>query len=193
MISYLGCGLKSRENLLVGNSLLESPRLGLWDSSDSDISNQAYLADQRVTVLPMWGEMSGRNSSRKLSIFPSTIFLAHSLDSLKWNSHKEVGVFHSFLRFFQLLSIFHLSLSLCRGLCYIPLCIVPLLTSLVAQTVKASAYNARDPGLIPGWGRSPGEGNGNPLQFSCLENPMDREAWQATVHEVTKSQIQLSE
>ena len=47
------------------------------------------------------------------------------------------------------------------------------LTSLVAQTVKASAYKAEDPGLIPGSGRSSGEGNGNPLQYSCLENPMD--------------------
>ena len=43
--------------------------------------------------------------------------------------------------------------------------------------VKASASNAGDPGLIPGLGRSPGEGNGNPLQYSCLENPMDGEAW----------------
>ena len=42
---------------------------------------------------------------------------------------------------------------------------------------KASAYNAGDPGSIPGLGRSPGEGNGNPLQYPCLENPMDREAW----------------
>ena len=42
---------------------------------------------------------------------------------------------------------------------------------------KASAYNARDLGSIPGSGRSPGEGNGNPLQYSCLENPMDRGAW----------------
>ena len=50
-------------------------------------------------------------------------------------------------------------------------------TSLVAQTVKLSAYNSRDPGLIPGLGRSPGEGNGNPLQYSCLENPMDGGAW----------------
>ena len=52
---------------------------------------------------------------------------------------------------------------------------------------KASAYNAGDPGSIPGSGRSPGEGNGNPLQYSCLENPMDREAWWATVHGVAKS------
>ena len=42
---------------------------------------------------------------------------------------------------------------------------------------KASAYNAGDPGSIPGLGRSPGEGNGNPLQYSCLENPMDGGAW----------------
>ena len=49
--------------------------------------------------------------------------------------------------------------------------------SLVAQMVKASAYNAGDLGSIPGLGRSPGEGNGNPLRHSCLENPMDRGAW----------------
>ena len=50
-------------------------------------------------------------------------------------------------------------------------------TSLVAQTVKVSAYNAGDPGSVPGTGRSPGEGNGNPLQYFCLENHMDGEAW----------------
>ena len=51
---------------------------------------------------------------------------------------------------------------------------------------KASAYNARDLGSIPTLGRSPGEGNGNPLQYSCLENPMDGGAWWATVHGVTE-------
>ena len=60
-----------------------------------------------------------------------------------------------------------------------------------AQTVK-SACSAGEPGSIPGLGISPVEGNGNPLQYSCLENPVDRGAWQATVHEVTKSQSQLS-
>ena len=53
---------------------------------------------------------------------------------------------------------------------------------------KVSACSAGDPGLIPGSGRSPGEGNSNPLQYSCLENPMDGEAWKATVHGVAKSQ-----
>ena len=52
---------------------------------------------------------------------------------------------------------------------------------------KASAYNVGDLGSIPGLGRSPGEGNGNPLQYSCLENPMDGGAWKATVHGVAKS------
>ena len=53
---------------------------------------------------------------------------------------------------------------------------------------KESACNAGDLGLIPGSGRSPGEGNGNPLQYSCLENPMDRGAWWATVLGVAKGQ-----
>ena len=58
---------------------------------------------------------------------------------------------------------------------------------------KESICNVGDLGLIPGSGRSPGEGNGNPLQYSCLENPMDGGAWQATVHGVAKSQTQLSD
>ena len=51
---------------------------------------------------------------------------------------------------------------------------------------KESACDAGDPGSIPGWGRSPGEGNGNPLQYSCLENPMDGGTWQARLHGVTE-------
>ena len=59
--------------------------------------------------------------------------------------------------------------------------------------VKSPACNVGNMNLIPGSGRSPGEGNGNPLQFSCLENPMDRGTWQATVHVVAKSWTQLSD
>ena len=64
---------------------------------------------------------------------------------------------------------------------------------------KASVYSMEDLGLIPGSGRFPGEGNGNPLQYSCLENPMDGGTWcrrslvQATVHGVAKSQTGLSD
>jgi len=58
---------------------------------------------------------------------------------------------------------------------------------------KESACNVGDPCSIPGLGRSPEEGNGYPLQYSCLENSMDKGAWWATVHGVAKSQTQLSE
>ena len=58
---------------------------------------------------------------------------------------------------------------------------------------KESACNAGDLGSIPGLGRSPGEGNDYPLQYSCLENFMDREAWRATVQGITKSQTELSD
>ena len=59
--------------------------------------------------------------------------------------------------------------------------------------VKAFAHNVGDPGSIPGLGRSPGEGNGNPLQYSCLGNPMDAGAWWPTVHGVAKSRTRLSD
>ena len=62
----------------------------------------------------------------------------------------------------------------------------------VIKNPPASAGDARDAGSNPESGRSPGIGNGNPLQYSCLENPVDRGAWWATAHEVTKSQSQLS-
>ena len=57
---------------------------------------------------------------------------------------------------------------------------------------KEPTCNVGDPDSVPGLGRSPGEGNGNPLQYSCLENSMDRGAWQATVHRVAKSGTGLS-
>jgi len=58
---------------------------------------------------------------------------------------------------------------------------------LVVKNLPPSAGDIRDMGLIPGLGMSPGGGHGNPLQYSCLENPMDRGAWQATVRGVTES------
>ena len=69
-------------------------------------------------------------------------------------------------------------------------------SSLVAQTVKnppADAGEAGDVGSIPGLGRYSGEGNGTPLQYSCLENSTDRGTWQGTVHGIAKSRTQLSD
>ena len=63
----------------------------------------------------------------------------------------------------------------------------------MAQRIKHLPAMQETRGLIPGLGRCPGEGNGNPLQHSCLKNPMDRGAWQATVNEIAKSQTLLSD
>ena len=56
----------------------------------------------------------------------------------------------------------------------------------MAKNLPANAGDTRDAGLIPEWGRTPGEGNGNPFQYSCLGNAMDRGSWQATVRMITK-------
>ena len=61
----------------------------------------------------------------------------------------------------------------------------------MVKNPSANARDVRDTGSVPGLGRSPGGGNGNPLQYPGLENPMDRGPWQATVHGVSKSQIRL--
>ena len=63
----------------------------------------------------------------------------------------------------------------------------------MVKNPPANTRDIRKAGPIPGWGRSPGGGSGNKGQYSCLENPMDRGAWQATVHRVTKSQTQLKQ
>ena len=64
---------------------------------------------------------------------------------------------------------------------------------LVVKNLPANVGDIKDLGSIPRLGRSPGGGHGNPLRYSCLENPMDRGAWQATVHGVTKSWTGLSD
>ena len=65
--------------------------------------------------------------------------------------------------------------------------------ALVLKNWPANAGDIRDVGSIPGLGRSPGEGNGNPVQYSCLENPIDRRTWQATVHGIAKHQTRLKQ
>ena len=65
--------------------------------------------------------------------------------------------------------------------------------TLKVKNPPTNAGDARDTGSVPGWGRSSGEGNGKPLQYSCLENPMDRGAWWATAHWVAESRIQLKQ
>ena len=68
--------------------------------------------------------------------------------------------------------------------------VIPKVVPLVKNppAMQETAYSTGDPGSVPGSGKSPGEGNGNPLQYSCLENPMNKGAWLSTVHGVTKNQ-----
>ena len=61
----------------------------------------------------------------------------------------------------------------------------------MVKNLPANSGDVKDTGSVPGLGRSPGEGHVSPLQYSCLKNPMDREAWWATIHGVTKSQTRL--
>ena len=68
-----------------------------------------------------------------------------------------------------------------------------MILALVVKNPPANVGDIRNAGLIPGSGRAPGGGHGNPLQYSCLENPMDRAAWWATVHGVAKSRTGLSD
>ena len=65
--------------------------------------------------------------------------------------------------------------------------------ALVVKKLPANAGDIREAGLIPEWERSPAGGHSNPLQHSCLENPLDRGAWRATVHRVTRSRTQLKQ
>ena len=66
---------------------------------------------------------------------------------------------------------------------------LPYRASQVVKNMLVNEGDIRDMGSIPGWGRSPGGGHGNPLQYFCLENPMDRGAWRAIVHRIEKSQM----
>ena len=90
----------------------------------------------------------------------------------------------------------HTKLTKIQVLVFLPLPFLHFLDKSylpVGSDGKESACNTGDPGSIPGSGRSPGEGNGNPLQYFCLENSMDRGAWWATVHVVAKSWTRLSD
>ena len=101
-----------------------------------------------------------------------SVFLVREHDRAHVSQHRESRPIAVMVRF---------------HICLLP---YPLRAALVAQTVK-SLPAIQDPGSISGLGRSPGEGNSNPLHYSCLENPMDRGAWWATVHRVSKSWTRL--
>ena len=120
---------------------------------------------------------------RFLSFPPTTVPIFLSYTHTQTRTHRKLKCL-LVLYFFRIWCIFLMSF---HDLFYITSWSFP-----GGSEVKVSACNAGDLGSIPGSGRSPGEGNGNPLQYSCLENPMDGGAWWATVHGVLKSRTRLS-
>ena len=104
--------------------------------------------------------------------------------TLRETSHKTPLIDVWFLPFPK---IWSLSLSF-LNIIYVFIYLASQVT-LVVKILPANAGDRRDTGSIPGLGRSPGEGRGNPLQYSCLENSMDRGAWRAIVHRIAKSRI----
>ena len=130
-------------------------------------------------------DLTGQQHMTQRTLPPSrNTFLAQPLEQ----------PFSSFSLQFILVSLF--SWRLCGALLTSVLSPENFFRSTVTPWIKSLPANAgdiRDVGLIPGSGRSPGGGNGNSLQYSCLENPMDRGAWRATVHGITKSQTRLKQ
>ena len=128
---------------------IPSPPLALFEVmfSKAHLTSHSRMSGSRSVITPSWLSGSWRS-------FSCTVLLCILPPLLNTNLLLLLGSYH-----------------FCPLLC-------PSLheTSLVAQTVKVSACNAGDPGSIPAWGSSPGEGNGNPLQYSYLENSMDGEA-----------------
>ena len=159
-------------------------------------------------MLPVWGTEVSVTTTLQFSFsLGSILLLLHFTDvNSEWTPH-QTSCTHLFVRvcFLGTLQLrclqmkdsnIHTYIYTHIHRTYIHLFIYMYIYSpvayLVVQRVKKLPVNAGDPGSIPGSGRSPRKGNGNPLQCSCLENPMDRGAWQAIVHGVTKIPTWLS-
>ena len=134
----------------------------------------------------------------KLEIFPNALLSFFWL----YNIYKYFSIIFSGLRFSicfpteikQFPEIRCGTFSLCLNICSaFKENMIFFEQERVFKKASSNITNAGDLGLIPGLARSPGEGHGNPLQYSCLENPRDRGAWWATVHGVAKSRTQLSD
>ena len=126
-----------------------------------------------------------QNSKFKNNKVIRNLFLSNKNDNILFEA--QIGI--QYVSTFKNIRSLSLSLSLCVCVC-VCVCIY---VALVVKNPPPKAGDSRDTGSIPGSGRSPGEGNGNPLQYSCLGNSMDRGAWRVTVHLVAKSRIRLSD
>ena len=142
--------------------------------------SRAYTANRKVTSLSPNVKYQLRKYLTKRCSLKEHSFSVCQVDFIGAFKQKEACPLH-----------FHYHLPLSHPFFWSLLLLTPW-ASQVARVVKNPPTNAGYTGSIPGSGRSPGEGNDNPLQYSCVENPMDRGAWWAMVHGITKSQTQLS-
>ena len=135
---------------------------------------------------PPSGPLSASSWEPAPAAWPSQVSLRDPALFLPWYHYPSLERKHSS----SLKSWLFLSIDFAL---FLDLPLVPTLSQAGGSDCGESACSAGDPGLIPGSGRPPGEGNSNPLQCSCLENSTERGAWQSAVHGATKSQTQLSD
>ena len=135
-----------------------------------------------------------------MALQPETLVVPHSVSPpplhLPTSRHASFPCVMHILRssHLEVLSCKPLDISYYLRMLHLCSCFLfPPKASQVVLMVRNLPANARDTGSISGDGRCPGGGHGNPLQYSCLENPMDKAAWQATVHRVSKSRTQLTQ
>ena len=126
------------------------------------------------------------------------LFFAYGYPLFQDHLLKRLFLFHLIvICIFVKSNLFTYMWAYLQTFCSVPLTYLPILIPMLgfpgSSVGKESSCNTGDPGSIPGLGRSPGGGHGNPLQYSCLENPTNRGAWWATVHSLTKSGTQLKQ
>ena len=140
-----------------------------------------------------WEDQLEKGMATHCSVLAWRIPWTEEPDGLQYMGHKELDMT-------KWLTYMHVQVYVCMYVC-VSMCVILKLLNIIkgfpgGSVVKnpcANAEDARDSGSVPGLGRLSSEGNCNPLQYSCLENPMDRGGWQAIVHRVTKSLTWLSD
>ena len=164
-----------------GLQSMRSPRVGHdWATSLSFFTSMHWRRKWQPTPVFLPGESQGQGS-----LVGCCLWVTQSRTQLKWLSsssrdiHNKMFYFHN-RRILECSTRFHNVFRL-----------TTTQVALVVKSPSASAGDVRDMGSIPGLGRFPGGGHSNPLHYSCLENPVDRGAWQATVQRVSQSRMQL--
>ena len=160
------------------------PTVNTWSLKDPNLNSDMV---QRI-LSSLWGLSSHFCQYRHKRLSKSLFNFFFSLPSI-FQVESSIKLFKYLVLLYTLAFPPHIITDCLPQCCFTILSPYYFVPSVVRNLPMQKTLN---PGSVPGSGRSPREGNGNPLQYSCLENPMDRGAWWATVHRVAKSQTQLS-